>query len=131
MSQFPSTSEAYRKARERASVAAALEASTLYTAVYDAREAGMSVRETAAALRVPKSTVARHWREGHRCRREVPMWGSESEWREAHSSIWSHDPEELDNDFVPYEWTDDGEHRTVRARSRGVAVSRRSDDDGG
>lgn len=121
MSNFASTSEAYRRARERASVADALESSLLHTAVYDAREAGLSVRETAAALRVPKSTVARHWREGHQCRRLIPMWGSEEAWREAHAVVWAHDPRELADDFVPYEWSDDGVDRTVRARSRGTA----------
>ena len=50
MSTFESTAEAHRVARERASVAAALEASTLHTAIYDAREAGMSVREASRRL---------------------------------------------------------------------------------
>ncbi|UOD83464.1 hypothetical protein [Paenarthrobacter ureafaciens] len=31
----------------------------------------MTIREVAAALQLPKSTVARHWQEGHRCP-EVP-----------------------------------------------------------
>lgn len=123
MSTFESTREAHRVARERASVAAALEAATLHTAIYDAREAGMSVRETAAALGVPKSVVARHWREGHRCTPPVPVWGSESAWREAHAAIWAHDPHAAD-DFVPYEWIDDGTQRTVRARSLGTAILR-------
>lgn len=129
MSDFVSTSEAYRIARERASVAAAFEARTLHMAIYDARGAGMSVRETAAALGVPKSTVARHLRASHT--REVPALGSESAWREAHAAVWAHDPHELADDFVPYEWSDDGEQRTVRARSRGVAVLRSYVDENG
>lgn len=124
MSNFESTREAHRLARERASVAAALEASTLHIAIYDAREAGMSVREAAAALRVPKSTVSRHWREGHRCTAVVPIWGSELAWREAHAAIWAHDRDALADDFVPYEWIDDGERRAVRARHLGVGVLR-------
>lgn len=128
MSNFESTSEAHRVARERASVAAALEASTLHTAIHDAREAGMSVRETAASLGVSKSTVSRHWREGHRCAAPVPTWGSESAWREAHAAIWAHDPHEAADDFVPYGWIDDGTGRTVRARSRGTAIRRRQID---
>ena len=123
MSTFESTREAHRVARERASVAAALEAATLHTAIYDAREAGMSVREAAAALGVPKSVVARHWREGHRCTPPVPVWGSESAWREAHAAIWAHDPHAAD-DFVPYEGINDGTQRTVRARSLGTAILR-------
>ncbi|WP_143244680.1 helix-turn-helix domain-containing protein [Agrococcus casei] len=122
MSTFESTAEAHRVARERASVAAALEASTLHTAIYDAREAGMSVREAAAALDVSKSTVSRHWREGHRCTAPVPVWGSETAWREAHAAIWAHDPHEAADDFVPYEWIEEGGQRTIRARWRGVAV---------
>lgn len=122
MSEFISSGEAYRIARERASVAAAFEASTLHTAIYDAREEGMSVRETAAALQVPKSTVARHWREGHQCPRVIPTWGSESAWREAHAAIWAHNPRERADDFVPYEWDGNGEQRTIRARSRGAAA---------
>ena len=101
MSTFESTREAHRVARERASVAAALEAATLHTAIYDAREAGMSVREAAAALGVPKSVVARHWREGHRCTPPVPVWGSESAWREAHAAIWAHDPHAADDGSSP------------------------------
>ena len=126
MAEFISSSEAYRIARERASVAAAFEASTLHTAIYDAREEGLSVRETAAALQVPKSTVSRHWREGHQCSRVVPMWGSEAAWREAHTAVWAHNPRELADDSVPYEWSEDGEQRAVRARSRGTATLRQS-----
>lgn len=126
MAEFISSSEAYRIARERASVAAAFEASTLHTAIYDAREEGLSVRETAAALQVPKSTVSRHWREGHQCAPVVPTWGSESAWREAHAAVWAHNPRELADTFVPYEWSDDGEQRAVRARYRGTAVLRQS-----
>lgn len=131
MSEFVSTSEAYRIARERASIATAIEAATLHTSIYDAREAGMTVRETAAALRVPKSTISRHWREGHRCPQVVPTWGSELAWREAHASIWAHNPDELADDFVPYEWIDDGDQRTIRARYRGIAVLRQQGDDNG
>jgi len=130
VSEFVSTSEAYRIARERASVAAALESSTLHTAIYDAREEGMSIPETAAALQVPKSTVSLHWREEHRCPRVVPTWGSESAWREAHSVIWAHNPRELADDFVPYEWSDEGEQRTIRSRARGMAALRQQNADG-
>lgn len=122
MITFISTSEAYRVARERASVAAAFEDALLHLAVYDAREEGMSVRETATALRVPKSTVARHWRVGHRCRHVMPLWGSPAAWTEAHAAIWAHNPHELADDRVPYRWFDNGECRTVLPR-RGEGVT--------
>ncbi|WP_277212566.1 hypothetical protein [Isoptericola croceus] len=124
MSEFVSTSEAYRVARERASVATAFEAKLLHMAVFDAREAGMSVREAAAALSAPKSTVSRHWREGHRCADVVPVWGSDAAWREAHEAIWAHNPSELADDWVPYEWSDDPDRRAVTRRARGAAVLR-------
>ncbi|MDF2918122.1 hypothetical protein [Microbacterium arborescens] len=122
MSEFISSAEAFRIARERASVAATLEATTLHMAVFDAREAGLSVRETAAALNVPKSTVARHWSEGHKCNVPVPVWGSVSAWREAHNAIWAHNPRELADDWVPYEWRDEADRRTVTRKHRGTAT---------
>ena len=121
MSEFISTSEAFRLARERASVAAALEDGLLHMAIFDAREAEMSVRETAAALNVPKSTVARHWREGHRCPDVLPIWGSEGAWREAYRAGWAHNPRELADEWVPYEWRDEQNGRIIKRRHRGVA----------
>ena len=102
--EFETTAEAFLKARERASVAAAMEAEILHTAVHDARMSGMSVRQASAALGVPKSTVSRHWRDGHRCPEVLPHWGSEAAWKEAHAAIWSHDVKQLANDQPPYEW---------------------------
>src|SRR5690625_3090043 len=122
MSDFTQISEAIHVARERASVAATFEAELLHRAVFEAREAGMSVREAAAALRVPKSTVARHWRNGHRCPAVLPVWGSEALWQEAHAAVWAHDDKELADDRVPYEWIDDGTQRTIKARPLGTAV---------
>lgn len=122
MSEFISSAEAFRIARERASVAATFEANTLHMAVFDAREAGLSVREAAAALNVPKSTVARHWREGHKCNVPVPVWGSVSAWREAHAAVWAHNPRELIDDWVPYEWRDEADRRTVTHKHRGTAT---------
>ncbi|QHK22499.1 hypothetical protein GU243_23285 (plasmid) [Pseudarthrobacter psychrotolerans] len=124
MSEFISCAEAYRLARERASVADSFEATLLHMAVYDAREAGMSIREVAAALSVPKSTVARHWRDGHRCPEVVPVWGSAAAWGEAHAAIWAHNPRELADDWVPFEWRDEAGSRVVRRRARGVATLR-------
>lgn len=123
MPTLESSSQAFRAARERASVAAALEASTLHMAICQARESGMSVRETATMLSVSKSTVFRHWGRNHHCSLVVPEWGSETAWREAHAMIWAHDTRERDDGFVPYEWVnaDDG-HRIVRLRPCGTAV---------
>ena len=101
-------------------MAASFEESTLHLAVFEARAAGMTVRETADALRAPKSTVDRHWREAHRCGRVVPTWGSVLAWRDAHSAGWAHEPSELSDDWVPYEWLDEAGQRRVTARSRGV-----------
>lgn len=117
MSEFVSTSEAFRIARERASVATALEARVLHVAIFDARDSGMSIRATSRALSVPKSTVARHWRPGHSCPDVVPMWGSKDAWSEAHSMIWAHDPVELANEFIPYTWSDVSEDGVIVARS--------------
>lgn len=103
VSEFISSAEAFRIARERASVAAVFEASTLHLAVFDAREAGLSVRETSVALSVPESTVAHHWREVHHCAQPLPVWGfgSVSTWREAHAAVWAHNPGELAGHWVP------------------------------
>lgn len=122
LSEFTSSAEAFRIARERASVAATFEANTLHMAIFDAREAGLSVREAAAALNVPKSTVARHWREGHKCNMPLPVWGSEPAWREAHGAIWAHDPRELADDWVPFAWGNEADRRTVRHKNRGTAT---------
>lgn len=125
MSDLISSAEAYRVARERASVAASFEANLLHMAVFDAREAGMSVREAAGALNVPKSTVARHWRENHRCPDVVPMWGSVAAWREAHAAIWAHNPRELADHWVPFEWRDEDDSRVVMRRARDTATLNR------
>jgi hypothetical protein len=120
MSQFAGSSEAFRVARERRSVAAAIEDRALHMAICDARNDGMSIREAAAALLVPKSTVARHWREGHRCVDAAPTWGSPEAWREAHYAVWAHDPLRQRDDWVPYEWRDGSNgRRIITLRGRG------------
>ena len=124
MTEFATSAEAFRVARERASVAVTLEANMLHRAVFDAREAGLSVRETAAALNVPKSTVARHWRETHHCNPPLPVWGSPAAWREARDAVWAHSPRELADDWMPFEWQGDANYRTVKPRSRGSAFVR-------
>ncbi len=58
MTEFTTTLQAFEIARVRASIAQHEETRLLHMAIYDAREAGMSVREASTALRVPKSTVA-------------------------------------------------------------------------
>lgn len=72
MTDFARSSEAYRVARERASASSALAASALHTAIGHARTEGMSIRETARALDVPKSTISRHWSPGHQCADHSP-----------------------------------------------------------
>ncbi|MCT1368555.1 hypothetical protein M4D50_11180 [Rothia sp. p3-SID1597] len=127
MPDFESTRTAFMVARERADVAAAFERNTLHTAIYDAREAGMSIRETAVSLRVPKSTVARYWRGSPKRRDDLPLWGSPNAWREAHEAIWAHEPSELADTFIPYEWAETDGQRSVQARYRGVAVQRKTE----
>lgn len=119
--EFRSSAEAFRKARERASVAVTMEAQLLHMAIYDAREAGLSVRDTASALGVVKSTVNRHWRERHRCADVVPTWGSEAAWRDARTAVWSHSPREREDEFVPWSWEGEGVARVVRRIPRGTA----------
>lgn len=113
--------KAFEAARARSSVAQSIEAKTLHTAIFDARERGLSIREAAAELRVSKSTVARHWREGHRCLDVIPTWGNTEEYLRAARAVWAHVPAELD-DWVPYEWDHTPEGIVVRACSRGTAV---------
>ena len=122
MTDFASSGEAFRVARERASVAEVMKDMTLHTAILDAKESGMSIREVAVALQVPKSTVARHWGASHRCPDMWPTWGSEKAWREAHDAIWAHDPHELADDWVPYEWRDEAGQRTVTLKPCGLAT---------
>ena len=123
MTEFTTTSQAFEVARVRASIAQHEETRLLHMAVYDACEAGMSVREASTALRVPKSTVARHWREGHRCADVPPMWGTPEEYMEAERAIWAHAPERIARQ-VPYVWTE-GEDRSriVRAVAAGPALA--------
>lgn len=118
MSDFVNTSEAFLAARARASVAAALEADLLHQVINEAKVVGLSTREVSAAIGVPKSTVARHWQVGHECPRVLPAWGSESEWRNAHSAVWSHDPEKQADNWVPYEWFGEDGQPAVRSRAR-------------
>lgn len=122
MVEFETTVQAFETARTRSSIAQHAEARLLHLAVYDAREAGLSVRETAAALRVPKSTVARHWRGGETV--APPAWGNPEEYLSAERAIWAHAPDNFDN-RVPYEWEDhpDGT-RSSRAIPLGVITAR-------
>lgn len=104
MTPFEKTALAHRNARERAAVAAAMEADLLDTAIRDAREQGMSIRQTSAALDVPKSTIARHWDPNHGCTPPLPHWGSETEWKTAHKTVWAHDPIKATDPHIPYRW---------------------------
>lgn len=132
MTRFESTAEAFRNARRRASVADHLTQQLLHVAVFDAREAGMSIRQTARALRVSRSMVARHWREDHRDPDTTPVWGDEAEYRAAHAAVWQHDPDSPDgaDTHVPYEWIDlpDGS-RQIRQVYRGTAHLRHDPSD--
>jgi hypothetical protein len=122
VNQFETTAEAFRSARARAAIAAYIEADVLHTAIRDAREAGMSVRETATVLEVPKSTVARHWHAGIGGV-APPVWGDADLYVEAERAIWHHAPEQA-NGQAPFEWTSDPDgSRRVRAVPISPAVA--------
>ncbi|MCC3292808.1 helix-turn-helix domain-containing protein [Arthrobacter sp. zg-Y1110] len=123
MNEFASTAEAYRKARERSSVAVAFEARLLHSAVQEARQAGMSVREAAAALCVSKSTADRHWREGHGCTEAMPARETETAWMQAYEEVWAHSPEMLANPRIPREWREGEGVRTVKAQPAAVLAA--------
>lgn len=122
---LPETVEAFRVARARASVAQYMEQRLLHVAVYDAKESGLSVRETAALLRVPSSTVGRHWHDGHRCDDRAPLWGTPEEYLAAQMAIWAHAPTQMEKES-PFTWSDapDGSRiiRQTRAPSSVVVV---------
>lgn len=115
MTIFESTSYGHQLARQRASIAAVFEAHALTAAIYDAKERGMSVRETAAALQVSKSTVYRRWQLANQPPSPLPLWGSAVAWKEAELAVWGHDPGET-LDFVPFEWNEDGSLRACVTR---------------
>jgi len=115
---FATTATAFEQARARASVANHFEATLLHTAIFDAREAGMSVRETARALRVPKSTVSRRWRSG-RTDFAAPIWGNPDEYRAARAAILG--DAQQDEPLVPFEWEDRDGERSVHFVGMGVA----------
>lgn len=92
---FAVTAQAFEAARARASVANYFEQLVLHMAVYDAREAGMTIREAAAALRVPKSTIARQWRRWAGVD-QMPVWGNSEEFAACRRAVWAHAPEQED-----------------------------------
>lgn len=102
---FGNTAEAFRRARRRAVVAAELQADLLYAAV---REAGMSIRQATAGLRVPRRVVARQWR------RRAPehglsVPGAAGERRAAWAAVWAHDPSEQTGAHIPHDGHDSPE----------------------
>lgn len=110
-----SSVQAFEAARERASIAQALQMTALHRAIREAREQGMSMRELARLLRMSKSEVQRHSRSGHECTKSLPVWGSPEGWIDAYRAVWAHDPEMLACESMPYAWEDDGaEGRIIR-----------------
>lgn len=106
---FDSYVRAFEVARERASIAQALQMDALHQAIRKGCEQGMSVRELARRLRMPKSDVQRHSRSGHECMKSLPVWGSPDGWIDAYRAVWAHDPEMLAHESVPFVWEDDGD----------------------
>jgi len=110
-----SSVQAFEAARERASIAQALQMAALHRVIREAREQGMSVRECARLLRMSKSDVQRHSRFGHECMKSLPVWGSPEGWLDGYRAVWAHDPEMLAAESVPFAWEDEGaEGRIIR-----------------
>ncbi len=82
----------------------------------------MTIRETAAALQVHRSTVGRHWNGNQPNGDELPEWGTAELYIEAERAIWAHAPEQAAQ-RPPFEWIDmpDGS-RHIRAVPSGSAV---------
>lgn len=122
---------AYERARAAAAAAAEVEAELRYALVYDALQAGSSVRETSAMLRIPKSTVARvklnqaigpaPWRGPATT---GTTWMTPEAYVEAHNAAWAHD-ETQHIHHAPFgiETLDDGSRvvTAVPMTNRGVA----------
>lgn len=86
---------AYEQARARAAAAAEIEAELRHALVYDAQVSGMSVRETAALLQVPKSSVARiraKYHTGPYGGADWNPWITPETYVAANNAAWSHDP---------------------------------------
>lgn len=93
--QFESALAAFDVARERAAAAIVVEQHALNSVIHLAVDRGLSIRETATYLRMPKSTVARHKDAIPDAWRDVAV-GSET-YAEAHNAAWAHDqPQQLD-----------------------------------
>jgi hypothetical protein len=121
-----SSVQAFEAARERASIAQALQMTALHRVIREAREQGMSMRECARLLRMSKSEVQRHSRSRHECTKSLPVWGSPDGWIDAYRAVWAHDPEMLACESVPFAWEDDGaEGRIIRLLEWKVIPGRR------
>lgn len=126
MMTFVSSIHAFEVARERVSIAQALQMDALHRVIREAREQGMSMRECARILRMSKSDVQRHSRVGHECMKSLPVWGSPEGWLDGYRAVWAHDPEMLARESVPFAWKDDGvEGRIIRLLEWKVIPGRR------
>lgn len=106
---------AFHKARAREEIARDLAANYLHTLVHEAKADGLSARETASLLQVSKTTVSRYW-SGKSRGRDVPFWGTETEYLDANVAIWSHAPDRAET-WCPYQWSDHIDDRGRVARS--------------
>lgn len=114
-----STLEAYRRARVRAVAAQQVESDLLRMASYEAKEVGLSIREAAGLLGVPKSTLAR----SGASRDDFPPAGyDEEEWLSAWNSAWAGDVTQQ-VDQAPFEVEDCGDG-TQQMRRRSWAEMR-------
>lgn len=106
---------AYDAARTRADAARDVERAVPHETIAAARRSGMSLRETAEALGVPRMTVARA---ELRKRPVLPSWATTPHaWVEAWNAAWAHDPS-CERADAPFEVTWHGSNglRSVRFR---------------
>ncbi|SDQ03477.1 helix-turn-helix domain-containing protein [Arthrobacter crystallopoietes] len=116
---FESTLKAYETAKARGAAARSVERNLLRQALYDAKEAGHSIREIARLLDLPKSTVARM-----AVLPKNPGWEptiSAEAYIEEHNAAWAHEPEQHIS-AAPFEVLEHGDAtRTITARALGTA----------
>lgn len=91
--QLNDSIEAYNKARAVAEVASSMQHNLLRTVIYDAKEQGLGIRETARLLEIPKSTLSRQWYLDPEIKKNMlPFHGSEEAYRMVadyvHSGTW-------------------------------------------
>lgn len=122
--EFEAALTAYRNARSRRLAAQDVEEDALQSALFNGGQLGLSVRELAAMVRLPKTTVARLRISGAVGGQEGWIADDPVEYVAAHNSAWSHMPSrQIAEAPFTIERAEDGNH-AVHVRPRGVAGPR-------